>query len=131
MARITIFITAGMNSLNDPTIRLGITMTVVLIILIIATSVRPGLYTNGKLDYLEYFFLLNFSGLCLGRGYLYHLNDIENNFYENIFLVFVSLSRFAFVGIILYHIGLQLRRVRISLTIKKMEYAKTCYLRKA
>ena len=72
MARITIFITAGMNSLNDPTIRLGITMTVVLIILIIATSVRPGLYTNGKLDYLEYFFLLNLSGLCLGRGYLYH-----------------------------------------------------------
>ena len=120
VARITIFITAGMNSFNDPTIRLGITMSVVIFILIIAASVRPGLYTNGKLDYLEYFFLLNLSGLCLGKGYLYHLNDTDNNIYvyENIFLVFVSLSLFAFVGIILYHIGLQLRRVRISLTIK-------------
>ena len=116
IARIAISLTAGMNFLNDSILRLGVTILVIIFILIAAASVRPGLYVNGKLDFLEYFFLLNLCTLCLSKGYSYHQNNNED-FYVTIFQILVSLSLFTFAGIILYHIWIQLRRSRICLKI--------------
>ncbi len=118
IARAGISIAAGLNSLNDPLIKVGITMVVIMCLLVVAASTRPGLYSNQWLDWLEYFFLLNLCAMCLGKGYSALKNvRAKEVVFEIVFQVSAGSSLIAFSGIVTYHIWLSLRRLRFSLVI--------------
>lgn len=113
VARIVLSISGGWNSLHQTNTIIGVTLLVLVFLLAIAGMVRPGLYTTKALDTLEYFFLINLSLLHLGKGYF---KDNDKH-YTIVFSVLVSLAFFVFIGIVLYHMWLQIQRFEFGLNI--------------
>ena len=110
VARIATSIITGINTFSDQNITLHIILGVIVVLLAVAALVRPGLYINRKLDWLEFFFLFNLAFLCLQKTYDTYF---KTSWYEFFFSVFVTLALLVFCGIVCLHIHVSLRKCKL------------------
>jgi hypothetical protein len=112
LARIGLSVTGGLNTLSAHKVIQGAVSLVVVILLITAALVRPGLYPRQSLNALEYFFLLNLSVLFLGTTYY----DGQSYMQKTVFDVAVGMAFTVFVAIVFYHLHLRIRQHTLGRT---------------
>lgn len=104
LARVAISVVGGINSLESAYKQSLVGLMVIMLLFAISKVIRPGLYLKSFQDLLETFFLLNL-------GILYLLSAYSSYYKQKVhYWILVGLAFLVFIGIVLYHIWLKLRR---------------------
>lgn len=118
LARLYLSVISGIDSLESGNIRSLGGISIIVLLFAASKVVRPGLYTNGLLDNLETFFLLNLGFLYLVTIFYIQFQDQHSQHNQLMwYRALISLAFLAFIGIVLYHIWLKIRHYRYTMVI--------------
>ena len=102
-------VVSAFRGTDDPGLALLLQLLIVVILTVLQTSVHP--FKNFAIEVVDESFLLNFIILALTFSYLIGLGPNHNRGQEIVVSIMISLAFVTFVGIIVYHTVMALRKI--------------------